>query len=78
MWTYRIARKELSPLERITAQMEEGIRRGKYSLDELQSAMKHKTLAAARHTDEYVHDHPWKIIGIVALLGVLTGIIMRR
>jgi ElaB/YqjD/DUF883 family membrane-anchored ribosome-binding protein len=78
MWTYRTARKELSPLERITAQMEEGIRRGKYSLDELQSAIQHKTRIAARQTDEYVHDHPWKIIGIVALCGVLTGILMRR
>ena len=34
--------------------------------------------AAARATDDYVHDHPWRAIGVAAGVGVLIGLLIGR
>ena len=34
--------------------------------------------AAARVTDEYVHDNPWQAIGIGAAVGFLAGLVISR
>lgn len=34
--------------------------------------------AAARATDDYVHDHPWRAIGVAAGVGVLVGLLIGR
>ena len=34
--------------------------------------------AAARATDDYVHDHPWRAIGVAACLGVVVGMLITR
>jgi ElaB/YqjD/DUF883 family membrane-anchored ribosome-binding protein len=33
---------------------------------------------AARHTDTYVHEHPWGAVGIAAVAGLLVGILVSR
>ncbi|MFI4932853.1 MAG: YqjD family protein [Burkholderiales bacterium] len=33
---------------------------------------------AARHTDEYVHDHPWHAVGAAAALGLVVGVLIAR
>ena len=33
---------------------------------------------AARHTDEYVHEHPWHAVGVGAALGLLVGVLIAR
>jgi len=37
-----------------------------------------KAKVAAKATDEYVHDNPWKSIGIAAGVGLLVGAIIGR
>jgi len=37
-----------------------------------------KTKAAARATDDYVHDSPWTAIGVAAAVGVLLGLALGR
>ena len=37
-----------------------------------------KTKAAARATDDYVHESPWTAIGIAAGAGLLVGLLMSR
>ena len=37
-----------------------------------------KTKAAARATDEYVHESPWTAVGIAAGVGLLVGLIIGR
>lgn len=37
-----------------------------------------KTRAAARATDEYVHESPWTAVGIAAGVGLLVGLIIGR
>ena len=34
--------------------------------------------AAARATDDYVHDNPWQAIGAAAAIGFLAGLLMNR
>ena len=34
--------------------------------------------AAARATDDYVHDLPWRAIGVAACLGVVVGMLITR
>jgi ElaB/YqjD/DUF883 family membrane-anchored ribosome-binding protein len=37
-----------------------------------------KAKAFARTTDGYVHENPWKAIGVAAGLGVLVGLLAGR
>jgi ElaB/YqjD/DUF883 family membrane-anchored ribosome-binding protein len=34
--------------------------------------------AAARVTDDYVHDNPWQAIGVAAAVGFLAGLLIAR
>lgn len=43
-----------------------------------QDAMLEKTKLAARATDEYVHDNPWRAVGISAAVGVIVGMLISR
>lgn len=37
-----------------------------------------RTKEAAKVTDEYVHENPWKAIGITAALGLIVGMLIAR
>lgn len=43
-----------------------------------QDAVAERTREAAKVTDEYVHDNPWKAIGITAALGLIAGMLIAR
>jgi len=36
------------------------------------------TRKAAKATDDYVHENPWKAIGVTAVMGLLLGALLRR
>ena len=49
--------------------------------EHLAVAQKHvaaKTKQAARATDEYVHENPWKAVGIAAGAGLIVGMLISR
>lgn len=50
----------------------------KYKLQDLEAAVVQKTKAAARATDDYVHDNPWKSVGVAAGVGFLLGLLVNR
>ena len=50
----------------------------KDSLYSLQSAATDKARAAGRATDDYVHENPWRAVGIAAGIGLLLGVIIGR
>ncbi len=58
--------------------VEESLRAAKAQLEDAQEAILEKTRAAAKATDTYVHDNPWKSMGIAAVAGVLLGVIISR
>jgi ElaB/YqjD/DUF883 family membrane-anchored ribosome-binding protein len=75
MITNRTQDEAANQLESITEQIQEGIREGKFSWSEIQGVIADKTREAARVTDEYVHENPWKMIGIAAGIGVIAGLL---
>jgi ElaB/YqjD/DUF883 family membrane-anchored ribosome-binding protein len=54
------------------------LRRAKEVMQDAQSAVVEKGKAAARATDDYVHDNPWKAVGIAAAVGFVLGLIVNR
>ncbi|HJV83184.1 MULTISPECIES: DUF883 family protein [Oxalobacteraceae] len=45
---------------------------------EVQAIAVQKGKAAAHTTDEFVHDHPWKAVGIAAGVGLIVGMLISR
>lgn len=43
-----------------------------------EEAMVVKTKQAAKATDEYVHENPWKAVGIAAGAGLIIGMLISR
>lgn len=67
--------------ERVSAareRVEESLRETRERLSELQDDVLARSKAAARRTDEYVHDNPWQSIGVGAAVGFLLGMLISR
>ena len=56
----------------------EALGRAKQRLHDTQNAVATNTRAAARATDDFVHDHPWGAIGVAAGVGFLVGLLVSR
>lgn len=50
----------------------------KTKLAHAQTAVVEKSKAAAKTTDHYVHDNPWKAVGIAAGVGLVIGLLIGR
>ncbi len=64
--------------EALQARILNGLREAKSRLTDAEEAALEKARNAARATDEYVHEHPWKAIGIGAAVGVVVGMLIAR
>jgi ElaB/YqjD/DUF883 family membrane-anchored ribosome-binding protein len=60
------------------ARMQESLVEAKRRLAELQADVVETTKAAAKRTDDYVHEHPWQSIGVAAAIGFLLGMLISR
>lgn len=60
------------------AKAEESLRAAKARLADAQTALVEKTKIAAKATDDYVHENPWKAVGIAAVAGLLLGALISR
>ena len=54
------------------------LRSAKEKMGDVQEAVADKAKAAARATDDFVHDNPWKAVGIAAGAGFLIGLLVNR
>lgn len=50
----------------------------KAQLAKAEAAIIDRTKQAARATDQYVHDNPWKAVGISACVGLVIGVLIAR
>ena len=67
--------------ERISAariNASESLRIAKTRLAEAQASAVKKVKVAAKTTDKYVHDNPWRSMGITAALGLALGMLISR
>ena len=62
----------------LRSQVETKLLRAKLRLQELEGEAVDRAKAAARVTDDYVHDNPWQAIGIAAVVGVAVGLLLNR
>jgi len=56
----------------------ERLRDAKLRLADTEAALVDRTKAAARATDDYVQENPWRAVGIAAGIGLLLGMIIGR
>jgi len=65
-------------LAEVRAKAEESLRVVKARMSESQAALLVKTKEAAKATDVYVHENPWKSVGIAAGVGLVVGLLSAR
>ena len=68
------------PAEKVSSlrgSVESTLANARQQLRDLQGAAYEKTAAAAKATDEYVHENPWPLIAGAAVLGFALGLLAR-
>jgi ElaB/YqjD/DUF883 family membrane-anchored ribosome-binding protein len=65
-------------LKAAKAKVERTLTNAKDDLVRLEQNVVEKTRYAAKATDEYVHENPWKAVTIGATIGLLVGVIVSR
>ncbi|MBI4189815.1 MAG: DUF883 domain-containing protein [Betaproteobacteria bacterium] len=67
--------------EKVTAareRIQDSLHKAKVKLAEAEDVVVLKTKQAARVTDEYVHENPWRAVGIAAGVGLIVGLLIGR
>lgn len=65
-------------LAAVRAKAAESLRVAKARMAEAQAEMLARAKAAAKATDEYVHENPWQAIGVAAGAGLVIGYLLGR
>lgn len=65
-------------LAEVRAKAEESLRIAKARMADAQEALLAKTREAAKATDVYVHENPWKAVGVAAGVGLVIGLLIGR
>ena len=58
--------------------MQDNPRDARLRLADAEAAVRAKTRAVAKATDNYVHENPWRAIGVAAGVGVIVGMLIGR
>ncbi len=64
--------------EGIRARMTDRLEQATAELNHLQAAAVEHVKAAGHATDEFVHENPWKSVGIAAGVGLVIGLLISR
>lgn len=62
----------------IRSRVQAKMNQAKADLVNLQAAAVAKAKAAGHATDEFVHENPWKSIGVAAGVGLVVGLLIGR
>jgi len=62
----------------LRTKIEGRLKDAKTKLADIEVVLLDKTKACAHATDDFVHDQPWKAVGIAALVGVACGVLISR
>ena len=65
-------------LSLVREKLAERLETAKESLQEMGGDMAKRARKTAAATNEYVHEQPWKAIGIGATVGLLLGVVLAR
>ncbi|MBI4754791.1 MAG: DUF883 domain-containing protein [Betaproteobacteria bacterium] len=62
----------------LRVKMQDHLTSARARLSDAESVVVEQTRAAARATDDYVHDNPWRAIGVAAGVGLVLGMLIGR
>ena len=62
----------------VRERIQKGLDQAKAKIVEAENKALESTKAAARATDVYVHENPWKSVGIAAGFGFIIGLLFGR
>ncbi len=62
----------------IRDRLQEHLSTAKASLADAQAAVIDRAKEVGRYTDDYVHDNPWRSVGIAAGVGLIIGLLIGR
>jgi ElaB/YqjD/DUF883 family membrane-anchored ribosome-binding protein len=65
-------------IESVRARAQESLRAARVRLVAAGAEIEGRARAAAKVTDEYVHENPWTSVAIAAAVGFLVGSLSRR
>ena len=65
-------------VSKVRAKAEASLHAAKDKLEDLQGDLLEKGKAATKAADEYVHENPWKAVGIAAGVGLIVGLLISR
>ena len=65
-------------MNELRARLRERLMTARHKLAQAEEAAVEKAKAAARVTDDYVHDHPWRAVGAAAAVGLILGLLIGR
>ncbi len=60
------------------SRLQDHLASAKASLAEAQAVVVDKAKAVGRATDDYVHDNPWRSVGVAAGIGFIVGLLIGR
>src|ERR1044071_10280341 len=69
---------EIMDTEATKENMAERMRRTKQSFDEIRAETQAKARRAIRITNNYAHDHPWRVVGTAVAMAFVVGLLMRK
>jgi len=58
--------------------IQDSLHQAKVKLAEAEAMVAERAKQAARYTDDYVHENPWRAIGVAAGIGLLLGLLISR
>ena len=58
--------------------IQDSLHQAKVKLAETEAIVLERSKQAARYTDEYVRENPWRAIGVAAGIGLLLGLLISR
>lgn len=62
----------------LRARIQDTLTTARANLSDAQAVVVDKAKAAGRATDDYVHENPWKAVGVAAGVGLLVGLLIGR
>ena len=62
----------------LRAGLQDRLTAAKHKLEDLEDVVVENAKAAGRAADDYVHDHPWRSVGIAAGVGLVIGLLIGR
>ncbi len=62
----------------VRARAEENLRMARHKLDEMSTDVMAQGKAAAKATDQFVHEKPWQSVAFATAVGVMLGMLISR